>query len=574
MLYPQRNQYRQFIDLSGFWDFKLDPNNIGINENWNKGIENTEPIAVPGSWNDQFSNYRDFMGPAWYQIKFDMPWAWLNGNHVFLRFGSVNYLVDVWLNGEKIGAHEGGHLPFEFDITAKIKQADNLLVLRVDNTLSRTQVPPGGVRQNYPGTNYDFFPFCGIQRPVILYCVPEGGIKDIFIIPSIENNTGIVNVSMETLEEGFNEARFILTGFEMEITEKVSMEGTRAKAFIKVPNAKFWSPETPHLYSLRGELLKREKIWDSCSLNVGIRTFEVKGDKLLLNGKPIYLKGFGRHEDFPVMGRGFLAPLIIKDYSLMKWIGANSFRTSHYPYSEQMMDLADKLGFLVIDETPAVGLTFEKNVIDKHLSLCLHYVEELVKRDRNHPSVIMWSLANEPNRSTKAKEFFKTLHDKVKQLDPTRPVTIVSMFGKGEKAFEFCEVVCMNRYNGWYTQPGQIDEGINYLSSELDEIYEKYKKPVILSEFGADTIPGYHSQPPEMFTEEYQVEFLKKYIKLIRKKPYIQGEHIWNLTDFKTPQGIMRVGGFNYKGVFTRDRQPKLAAHFLRKTWKGEDIFS
>ncbi|MHA1688978.1 MAG: sugar-binding domain-containing protein, partial [Promethearchaeota archaeon] len=141
MLYPQRNQYRQFIDLSGFWDFKLDPNNIGINENWNKGIENTEPIAVPGSWNDQFSNYRDFMGPAWYQIKFDMPWAWLNGNHVFLRFGSVNYLVDVWLNGEKIGAHEGGHLPFEFDITAKIKQADNLLVLRVDNTLSRTQVP-------------------------------------------------------------------------------------------------------------------------------------------------------------------------------------------------------------------------------------------------------------------------------------------------------------------------------------------------------------------------------------------------------------------------------------------------
>jgi len=236
----------------------------------------------------------------------------------------------------------------------------------------------------------------------------------------------------------------------------------------------------------------------------------VKGDKLLLNGKPIYLTGFGRHEDFPIIGRGYVPAVIIKDYSLMNWIGANSFRTSHYPYSEQMMDLADRLGFLVIDEIPAVGLTFRKDVIDRQLELCDQYIEELIKRDKNHPSVIMWSLANEPHNSLKSGEFFKKL-------------------------------------------------------------YEKHRKPIILSEFGADTIPGWHSQPPEMFSEEYQTEFIKKYIEVCRSKPYVVGEHVWNMCDFKTSQGITRMGSTNYKGVFTRDRRPKMAAHQLRKLWKEKD---
>jgi beta-glucuronidase len=135
------------------------------------------------------------------------------------------------------------------------------------------------------------------------------------------------------------------------------------------------------------------------------------------------------------------------------------------------------------------------------------------------------------------------------------------------KAFEFLDVICLNRYYGWYTEPGEIKKGVEYLSKELDKMYRKFGKPIILSEFGADTIPGWHAQPPEMFSEEYQVEFLTHYINLLNSKKFVVGQHVWNLCDFQTPQGIQRVGAINYKGVFTRDRRPKMAAHLLRKLW-------
>ena len=253
----------------------------------------------------------------------------------------------------------------------------------------------------------------------------------------------------------------------------------------------------------------------------------------------------------------------------MEWIGANSFRTSHYPYSEQMMDMADQLGFLVIDEIPAVGLTFNRTVIERELELCSQYIQELIDRDKNHPSVIMWSLANEPHNSVKSKEFFKSLYDQARNLDNSRPITVVNMMGVREKAFEFCEVLSINRYYGWYIQPGKIDEACESLSEEMDKLYERYHKPILLSEFGADTIPGWHSNPPEMFSEEYQAEFIKKYIEICQSKPYVIGEHVWNLCDFKTSQGFTRMGGMNYKGVFTRDRRPKMAAHLVRKLWKN-----
>lgn len=141
-----------------------------------------------------------------------------------------------------------------------------------------------------------------------------------------------------------------------------------------------------------------------------------------------------------------------------------------------------------------------------------------------------------------------------------------------ERAFEFADILCVNRYYAWYINQGQIDKGIGYLSQELDKLYEKHSKPIILSEFGADTIPGVHAQPPEMFSEEYQVEFLTKYIENTNDKPYIVGQHVWNLCDFKTGQSTIRMGGMNFKGVFTQNRKPKMAAHQLRKLWKTNDI--
>jgi len=216
-----------------------------------------------------------------------------------------------------------------------------------------------------------------------------------------------------------------------------------------------------------------------------------------------------------------------------------------------------------------VGLFFAEEGLERRLNVCRQYIQELVARDKNHPSVIAWSIANEPHSSLPAaKPFFRNLYDLCKSLDPTRPSTVVSYVGIAEESFEFLDIMCLNRYCGWYSESGQLDLGVAHLAAEIDAMYEKYKKPLVMTEFGADAISGYHAQPPEMFSEEYQAELLARYLQLFKTRPFVVGEHIWNLCDFKTGQAVHRMGGMNMKGVFTRDRRPKLAAHRLRELWR------
>ncbi|MEW5718056.1 MAG: glycoside hydrolase family 2 TIM barrel-domain containing protein, partial [Chloroflexota bacterium] len=436
-------------------------------------------------------------------------------------------------------------------------------------------VPPGNVpadpqhmfinqKENNPPSSFDFFPFCGIHRPVLLSATPHEAINDLTVTTTIAGRDGIVRIKLNRADSDGVTARFSLRG------TNVSAETTAHEVELRVPDAAFWSPESPNLYELTVELARGGAALDRYTLPIGIRTIAVEGDALLLNGKPIYLKGFGRHEDFPITGRGLAPAVIVKDYALMKWLSANSFRTTHYPYSEQMMDLADRLGFLVIDETPAVGLFFAEEGLARRLELCRQYTRDLIARDKNHPSVIAWSIANEPHSwLPAAKPFFKNISDLCRSLDPTRPITLATYIGVDEESFEFCDLMCLNRYAGWYSQSGKIEEGAACLAAELDALYQKFRKPLILTEFGADTISGFHAQPPEMFAEEYQTEMLMAYINVLRSKPFVIGEHIWNLCDFKTSQAIQRVGGMNLKGVFTRDRRPKLAAHRLRELWRS-----
>lgn len=581
MLYPQFNLFRQFHDLSGFWDFCFDPEQAGEAQGWVGGFNHGRPIAVPASWNDQFEDGRDYLGPAWYQTHFDLPWNWQD-KRIFVRFGSVNYLAAVWLNGMHLGEHEGGHLPFEFDITALVKTQGNCLVVRVDGELAYDRVPPGNVTGeavdfflshggNYPQAQFDFFPFCGIQRPVLLYAAPLQALYDLAVVTVLAGGDGQVQVRAQKYDEAEASAHFCLRGHGLELSAEARFTGDTAETLFSVPEAAPWSPAAPNLYELCVEVRQANVVLDAYTLPIGIRTVTVDGDQFLLNGRPIYLTGFGRHEDFPVVGRGLLPPVIVKDYALMQWIGANSFRTSHYPYSEQMLALADRLGFLVIAETPAVGLYFREDGLERRRQLCLQYVRELIARDKNHPSVIMWSVANEPHsKPPHAKPFFRQLYDEAHALDATRPVTLASFVGQAEEAFEFCDVLCLNRYNGWYTQSGDISEGIRQLSDDLDAINQKYAKPLILTEFGADAISGWHAQPPEMFSEEYQAEIITRTIEVLRQKPYVIGEHVWNMCDFKTSQGVGRAGALNHKGVFTRDRRPKLAAHRLRELWRAK----
>jgi beta-glucuronidase len=271
----------------------------------------------------------------------------------------------------------------------------------------------------------------------------------------------------------------------------------------------------------------------------------------------------------------------IRDYELLKWVGANSYRASHYPYAEEAMQLADRLGLLVINEIPAVGLNFEdpEELITQRLTQCQQQLRELIARDKNHPSTIMWNVANEPMGGVPlggqsvpqaveaGMRFFRQLYAETYRLDSTRPVTLVGVQQGVREWHGIFDVVCVNAYYGWYTQSGRLELGRQALARELDELHQAFGKPIIITEFGADTLPGVHNTPPEMWTEEYQVEFLRSFLEVAAERPFLVGMHVWNFADFKTGQGTMRAAAMNHKGVFTRDRRPKMAAHFLRSRW-------
>jgi beta-glucuronidase len=583
-LFPQQNSTRNAINLSGIWQFKLDSSDIGETRGWFKGLTETRSIAVPGSWNEQFDDTRDYMGTVWYECKAFIPKNW-NGQNIFIRVGSANYAAKVWINGVPAGAHEGGHLPFALNINPLVKfNVENTIIIKVENLLKASRVPTGGegvpgliggFLSNFPKANFDFFPYGGLQRAVWLHTSPMDGIQDITVSTNIQNKAGEVVVTVQkkgTVSKGVA----ILTGAGKTYKGNLSFSGDKAVVSIPVADARFWSPSDPFLYDLNVSVGDDK---DQYHLNVGIRTITVSDKQLILNGKPIQLTGFGKHEDFPIFGRGAAHPVMVKDFALLKWVGANSFRTSHYPYDEEQMNMADREGILIIDEIPAVGLFFEGDGLAARQEQCKRYVEELVMRDKNHPSVIMWSLANEPMSpkleissgrpgapNEASMQSFKELFALVKKLD-NRPATIVGVMGGPVEWLALSDVICINRYWGWYTHTGDIKTGATFLSKELDGLYEKLKKPIIITEFGADAQPGMHATPAEMFTEEYQMEFIKAYLDVAATKDFVAGMHVWAFSDFKTSQGIIRFGGMNYKGVFTRDRRPKMAAHYLRSQW-------
>jgi beta-glucuronidase len=266
---------------------------------------------------------------------------------------------------------------------------------------------------------------------------------------------------------------------------------------------------------------------------------------------------------------------------LLKWIGANSFRTSHYPYSEEMMDLADREGLVVIAEAPAVGMNFRtpdgtfgpKVLGPACLEHHLQVMRELVARDKNHPSVVMWSAGNEPNsREDAAGEHFRQVIALTRQLDPTRPVTLVEcLWPDSTKVSQYVDVIAFNEYAAWYGDGGRTEVIGPAVVWVLNEWWKTFKKPVLVAEFGADTLAGLHHDPPLMWTEEYQVEIMREQTKAFDRLPFVIGEHVWNFADFMTQQGTGRVVG-NRKGVFTRQRQPKMAAHWLRQRWHGRRV--
>jgi beta-glucuronidase len=247
----------------------------------------------------------------------------------------------------------------------------------------------------FPTTTYDFFPYAGLHRPVLLYSVPaDTHIDDVTVVTTIDRSDGVVTVKVATAGEYTGKGKARLNDNDTDLN---FLAGS-AEATLRVPSARFWGPRDPHLYPLTITLTDGQHVTDAYSLDIGIRTVAVRGDRLLLNGQPVTLTGFGKHEDVPLHGRGLNLPMWIRDYELLKWVGANSYRTSHYPYAEEAMQLADRLGLMVINEIPAVGLNFEDadELTAQRLTQCRQQLRELIARDKNHPSTVMWSVANEP----------------------------------------------------------------------------------------------------------------------------------------------------------------------------------
>ncbi|KAG7279356.1 hypothetical protein CRUP_001264 [Coryphaenoides rupestris] len=566
-LFPRETSSRETKELNGLWSFRADLSanrNAGFERAWYKRrLAESGPVLdmpVPASYNDitQDPQLRDFIGWVWYDRELVLPARWLadQSTRLVLRVGSAHYYAVVWVNGVKVAEHNGGHLPFEAEVGDVLRadppSAPRWVTIAVNNTLSLHTLPPGSIQHlddltRYPkgyfvqNTYFDFFNYAGIHRSVLLYTTPKAYVSDITVVTDFTDSVG--SITYDVAVSGSSKASLTVSLTDGDGRCVATAAGPAG--VLKVPEVRLWWPylmhQTPgYLYSMEVHM-QADGLEDVYVLPVGVRTVRVTSTQFLINNKPFYFHGVNKHEDSDLRGKGFDWTLVLKDFNLLRWLGANSFRTSHYPYAEEVLQMCDRLGIVVIDECPAVGIKDIRSFGNASLAHHLDVMGELVTRDKNHPSVVMW-----------------TVIAHTKALDPTRPVTYAP----------YVDVVCVNSYFSWYHDPGRLEVISLQLNTQFEEWYGKYGKPIIQSEYGADVVPGLHSDPPMMFTEEYQAMVLQSYHRVFdqKRKQYVVGELIWNFADFMTAQGITRVVG-NKKGIFTRQRQPKAGAFILRERY-------
>ena len=593
MLYPKTTLTRRRISMDGMWKFHLDERSVGENEGWIDGIPGEEMIPVPASFQDFYTekDIREYTGDFWYETDFFVPGEW-EGREILLRFGAATHRAGVYVNGILITEHEGGFLPFSADVTTVVRyDSYNKVVVKVNNELNCTNIPcgetitlPNGKKMSKP--YFDFFNYAGLQRSVYLLAVPRESVVDFDLDYAIHGKNAEVSYQVRT--NGEHAVQLELLDAEGScVAQKDGKEGV-----LYVENAHLWQVRNAYLYRLRIRIMDGEELIDEYEQEIGIRTVKVEGTDILINGEPVYLKGFGKHEDSDIVGRGFSIGIMKRDFELMKWIGANSFRTSHYPYSEEIYQMADRERFLIIDEVPAVGMFqslmnfmeastgkqtafFEKETTPVLLKAHLRAIEEMITRDKNHPSVIAWSLLNEPETTNEAAvPYFKEVFDFANKLDmQKRPRTfalIMNSLPDTCKCYQFSDIIALNRYYGWYMKGGyEICVAEELFRKEMNAWKEKkLNKPFIFTEYGADTLASEHKLPSVMWSQEYQDEYLKMTHEVFDSYDFIKGEQIWNFADFQTTEGIMRVNG-NKKGVFTRQRQPKDIAYKLKERWEN-----
>lgn len=622
---------RRTKSLDGMMDFCLDPSRTGLSEGWQNANlrsrcreRNFHLMPVPAAFNEITNDERvkNFMGWVWYQttVELEEPseeWNWM------LQFESANYMALVWaqkVGGSSIeeaslvGLHVGGHLPFTANISDLVwsSSEDSGISLRVtiaiSNQLSDETIPSGRLvnlsdvvgREFFQfEPDFDFFHFSGLIGSVILVQLPRIYLKRVDQLMEADQLTFDVCLSQPLNEIGATsvQANLLLDGDRPKWIEASIVPSVKSicclRASFNSSNIAPWisgenlSSKMANLYKVRFSSLNPTSTRDIVEFRVGLgstRLIDSQFGLVTQKSSPkrrLQLQGFGMHHEQAFSGRSMSLAAISKDLNLLKWIGANVIRTSHYPYSSDYLDLCDQFGILVIAECQAVGLnSFSESKLRLHEQLLL----EMMERDQNHPSIVAWSVANEPRSELEDSQayFESLLHFARNRLAPFTGLSgrlltaAIAQPHSVDRIGHTLDLIMLNHYFGWYQYPGVLEAIRLPLISSLSGWSARYGKPILVSEFGADSISGQHSLTADLFSEEYQRDLLVEHEAVFEEiwrnqeanetKVNFWGSMIWNFADFSTHHSLLRVAG-NRKGVFSRDRTPKLAAEMIREVY-------
>ncbi len=516
-------------------------------------FDKSPTMTIPGDWNSQKENLFYYEGTIWFKKSFDYNLK--ENKRLFVYFGAINYKSEVYLNGKKLGIHEGGFTPFNFEISSIIKEKDNFLVVKVDNTRKKEAVPT---------INTDWFNYGGITRDVLLVEEPKSFIQDYFIqLKKGEKNTISGFVKIDNYDKS---AEFVTIKIpELKINHKGKINAEGMFSFeINSTKIKYWSPETPNLYDVSLE-------YNNQILNdkIGFRTIETQDANILLNGKPVFLKGISIHEENDKGGRANSESDALRLLNWAKELGCNYIRLAHYPHNENMVRLADKIGLMVWEEIPVYWtVDFTNKETYKNAE---NQLVEMINRDKNRCSTIIWSMANETPISDARNTFINNLNAKARALDNSRLIS-AALLTKSEKLNSYVDdaisenldIVAFNEYLGWYG--GNLDD------AEKIKWTSKYNKPVVVSEFGGGAKAGLHGEKNERWTEEFQEYLYIQNLKMIEKIPNIGGLSPWILVDFRSPRRLLPdiQDGYNRKGLISNDGDKKKAFFVLQHFYNNK----
>ena len=547
---------------SGYFDYRYQPQaggGFGANRKPKSksdlieyDFDTADRLQVPGDWNTQRPELMLYEGTVWYERNFD--YAVQPGHRVFLWFGAANYRAMVFLNGAKIGEHAGGFTPFQFEVTSALRAQGNALVVKVDDQRKQEFIPT---------VMTDWWNYGGLTRAVRLIDVPGTFVQDYSIQLEKGSQTRVAGwVRLNGADSG---QKVTIRIPEAGITQTFTPDASGLARVAFDARLDLWSPERPKLYDVTVEAGP-----DRVSDRIGFRTIEARGRDLLLNGKPVFLRGVSIHAEAP-----FRAGRVYSDAdarTLLQWakeVNCNFVRLPHYPHDEVMTRMADEMGLLVWSEIPVYWTISWENQDTLHSAE--QQLAEMISRDKNRASVILWSVANETPRGDARLKFLTTLVERARALDSTRlitaalethyadPRTIVVEDPLGK----FLDVVSCNEYVGWY----------DGLPEKIDTItwQTAYEKPFILSEFGADAQAGRHGDDLTRFSEEYQADVYRRQVAMFRRIPFLNGTIAWVLVDFRSPRrplaGIQDF--YNRKGLFSDRGERKAAFYILREYYKS-----